>query len=80
MTTKVKTIELVTCDRCKNEVNDNHYEYRIGKLKWKKYKKTVIGRLSWMKMRNAGGSQNSWMGLDLCSECTELFIAFMKGS
>lgn len=79
MTTKVKTIHVITCDRCKGDVSDNHYEYRIRDLRWKKYKKTVIGRLSWMKTRNGGGTQDSWMSLDLCAECTELFLEFMKG-
>ncbi len=74
----VKTIYKNICDRCDQEFEDNHWEKRIGKLKWKRYKKTFIGRLSWMVKRNGSGSQDSRMSLDLCSECTEKFLAFME--
>jgi hypothetical protein len=74
----IKTTRTTFCDRCKGEVEDNHWEYRIGKLKWKCYKKTHIGRLSWMKLRNGSGSQNSNMSLDLCASCTETFLFFME--
>lgn len=75
----VKTTRQTLCDRCGGEVEDNHWEYRIGKLKWKRYKKTFIGRLSWMKLRNGSGSMLSDMSLDLCNDCTEKFLDFMKG-
>lgn len=74
----VKTIYKNICDRCGEEFQDNHWEWRIGKLKWKRYKKTFIGRLSWMVMRNGSGSQDSWMSLDLCTDCAGKFVAFMK--
>lgn len=66
------------CDRCDNEVEDNHWEVRIGKLKWKRYKRTFIGRLQWMRMQNGSGSMRSDMSLDLCVDCSELFTKFMK--
>jgi hypothetical protein len=75
----VKHSQVIICDRCAGTVEDKHWETRIGKLQWKRYKKTIIGRLSWMKKRNGGGSQDSWMSLDLCFSCTEGFLAFMKG-
>ena len=75
----VKTVYTKVCDRCNGEVQDNYWEYRIGKLQWRRYKKTFIGRLSWMRLQNGSGSMHSDMSLDLCNSCTELFENFMKG-
>lgn len=77
MTVKV-TYEKV-CDRCKEEFNDYHWEWRIGKLKYVFHKRSWIGELSWMRLQNGSGSQDSRMSLDLCSECAHLFTNFMKG-
>lgn len=74
----VKTTRKRICDRCSDEVEDNHWEFRIGKLKWKRYKKTYIGRLSWMKLQNGSGSMDSRMSWDLCNPCSELFLFFMS--
>lgn len=74
----VKTTRTRFCDRCNGNVEDNHWEVRIGKLKWTRYKRTFIGRLSWMKLQNGSGSARSDMSLDLCTECSDAFMQFMK--
>jgi len=74
----VQTTRKTICDRCGNEVHAEYWEIRIGKLKWKRYKKTHIGRLSWMKLQNGSGSMLCDMELDLCVDCSELFHVFMS--
>ncbi len=75
----VKVVYKNICDRCKEEFRDNHWEWRIGKLKYTFHKKSRIGQLSWMRLQNGSGSSRSDMSLDLCSDCAELFVNFMKG-
>lgn len=64
----VRTIQIHKCDRCKNE-----FDPRGG------YGHETISRLAWMVLSNGSGSADSHMALDLCDECTPLFLKFMKG-
>lgn len=54
------------CDRCKEDYNPRG-----------SYDTQTIGHLSYMVKRNNSGSQDSNMSLDLCQECTTLFLTFM---
>lgn len=63
MTTKVVTT--LVCDRCRDEFVHTHDT-------------VTLGDLSYMILRGMGGSRDSNMALDLCAECTDAFLHFMK--
>jgi len=54
------------CDRCKEDFNPR-----------RDWTEKTIGGLSYMVKKNNSGSMDSNMSLDLCQECTVLFLKFM---
>ena len=63
MTTKIVTTKI--CNRCAYEYSPSEPAANITDLRW-------------MIVRNGGGSMDSHMSLDLCTECTDAFLHFMK--
>lgn len=63
----VRVTSVNVCDRCKQDYNPR-----------KNYNTRTIGHLAFMIKRGNSGSKLSDMSLDLCEECTTLFLTFMN--
>lgn len=61
----VEVVSTRKCDRCGDEII---YSYPVR----------TIGHLSYMVLTNGSGSSRSDMDLDLCKDCTTVFLSFMN--
>lgn len=65
----IKIIHIHNCDRCKEDFD----------LK-PNYSTPMITGLVYMVTRNGSGSRLSDMDYELCDECSDAFLHFMKGN